>query len=216
MAGPALSAVKPLPPGFQRTMVIVTTLFISIMASIDLTIVTVALPYMAGSLGATADEITWVVTMFAVGQAVVIGITGHLSRLMGRFTLILVSVIGFVATSIACALAQDLDTIVLFRFVQGLFSGPLIPLSQSMLIDAVEEEERARIMSFWIIGVMGGPAIGPLLGGFLAEDLTWRWNFWVNFPVGIVAVFLILTFVRRTPAVPVRTCLLYTSDAADD
>lgn len=205
MAEPSLPVMKPLPPGFQRTMVIVTALFISLMAAIDLTIVTVALPYMAGSLDATSDDVTWVVTMFAVGQAIVIGITGHLTRLMGRFTLILTSVIGFVATSIACGLAQDLDTIVLFRFVQGLFSGPLIPLSQSMLIDAVEEDERAKIMSFWIIGVMGGPAIGPLLGGYLAEDLDWRWNFWVNLPVGAVAVFMILTFVRRTKPVPVQT-----------
>ncbi|MEM9107794.1 MAG: MFS transporter, partial [Pseudomonadota bacterium] len=135
MAEPAITVVKPLPPGFQRTMIIVTALFISLIATIDLTIVTVALPYMAGSLNATSDDVTWIVTMFAVGQAVVIGITGHLTRLMGRFTLILTSVIGFVVTSLACGLAQDLDTIVTFRFIQGLFSGPLIPLYQSASIE---------------------------------------------------------------------------------
>lgn len=197
--------IKPLPPGFQRNMIIVTTLFISLMASIDLTIVTVALPYMAGNLNATSDEVTWVVTMFAVGQAIVIGITGHLSRVMGRKVLIQVAVVGFVASSVACGLSEDLDMIVAFRFIQGLFSGPLIPLSQAMLIDAVEEEERAKVLAFWVVGVMGGPALGPMLGGYLAQDLDWRWNFWVNVPVGAVALIMILTFVRKTPHIPMRT-----------
>lgn len=197
--------IKPLPPGFQRNMVVVTTLFVALIASIDLTIVAVALPYMAGNLGATSDEITWVVTMFAVGQAIVIGITGHLSRLLGRKVVVLTSVVGFVLSSVACGLAQDLDMIVFFRFIQGLFAGPLIPLSQAMLIDAVEEEERTKILSFWVVGVMGGPAIGPLLGGYLAQNLDWRWNFWVNIPVGAVALVLILTFVRRTPHLNVKT-----------
>ncbi len=197
--------IKPLPPGFQRNMIIVTTLFVALLASIDLTIVTVALPYMAGNLNATPDEITWVVTMFAVGQAIIIGITGHLSRLLGRKTLALTAVVGFVLSSVACGLSQDLDMIVFFRFVQGLFSGPLIPLSQAMLIDAVEEEERAKILSFWVVGVMGGPAIGPLLGGYLAQDLDWRWNFWVNIPVGAIAVVLLISFVRKTPHLNVRT-----------
>ncbi len=204
MAEPVVH-IKALPPGFQRNMIIATTLFVALMASIDLTIVTVALPYMAGSLNATPDDITWVVTMFAVGQAIVIGITGHLSRLLGRKVLVLTAVIGFTLSSVACGLAQDLDMIVFFRFIQGLFSGPLIPLSQAMLIDAVEEDERAKVLSFWVVGVMGGPAIGPLLGGYLAQELDWRWNFWVNIPVGAVALILILAFVRRTPHLNVRT-----------
>ena len=197
--------IKPLPPGFQHNMVIVTTLFVALLASIDLTIITVALPYMAGNLNSTSDEITWVVTMFAFGQAIVIGITGHLSRLLGRKVLALTAVIGFILSSAACGLSQDLDMIVFFQFVQGLFSGPLIPLSQAMLVDAVEERERTKILSFWIVGVMGGPAVGPLLGGFLTQNLDWRWNFWVNLPVGTIAVIMILTFVRKTPHLNVRT-----------
>ncbi len=197
--------IKPLAPGFERNMVIVTTLFVALLASIDLTIITVALPYMAGNLNSTSDEITWVITMFAVGQAIVIGITGHLSRLLGRKVLALTAVSGFVASSAACGLATDLDMIVFFRFVQGLFSGPLIPLSQAILIDAVEEDERAKILSYWVVGVMGGPAIGPLLGGYLAQNLDWRWNFWVNLPVGAVAIIMIMTFIRKTPHLNVRT-----------
>lgn len=187
-------------PGYRRNMLTVTAIFISVMAVLDLTIVSVALPYMAGSLDAGQGEITWAMTMFTVGQAIVIGITGFLSRLLGRKRLALVSVVGFVASSALCGLAQSLDQLVLFRFVQGLFSGPLIPICQSMLVDAYPKEQRTRVLSLWVMGVMGGPAVGPALGGYLAQTLDWRWVFWVNLPIGILAVLLILSFVRPVHA----------------
>jgi DHA2 family multidrug resistance protein len=202
------TAPPPLPPGTQRTMLLVTALMVSVMAAVDMTIVSVALPYMAGNLGAGPDEITWVVTMFTCGQALVIGVTGHLSRLFGRRRLALLVVVGFVASSLACGLAQSLTQMVLFRFIQGVFSGPLIPLSQSILVDAYPPAERHKALSIWAVGVLGGPALGPILGGFLAQDLDWRWNFWVNLPVGIVAVLLILRFVRAVPSQRVRTDLV--------
>jgi DHA2 family multidrug resistance protein len=194
-----------IPPGYQRNMLVVTTLLISVMATVDMSIVTVALPYMAGNLSATPDEITWVVTGFTVGQAIIIGITGHVSRLLGRKRLALVAVVGFVASSLACGLSTSLDQIVVFRFIQGLFSGPLIPISQSILIDAVPREERGRMLSIWAMGVIGGPAIGPALGGYLAETLDWRWNFWINLPVGVLTVVLILRFIRPVAAQRVTT-----------
>lgn len=205
MPADSQDSVKPLEPGFRRNMLLVTTLFISVMAAIDMTIVTVALPYMSGNLGTTPDEITWVVTMFAVGQALTIAITGHLSRLFGRKNLCIYTVTGFVAMSMACGLSQSLHEIVIFRLLQGAFCGPLIPLSMSMLIDAYRPEERNKVLSFWAMGVMGGPAIGPALGGFLAQHLDWRWNFFVNLPVGIIALFLTLHFVRSVKPLPVRT-----------
>jgi len=197
--------ITPLEPGFHRNMLLVTTLFISVMAAVDMTIVTVALPYMAGNLGASPDEISWVVTMFAVGQALTIGITGHLSRLLGRKNLCLYAVIGFVVLSMTCGMAQSLHQIVILRFFQGAFCGPLIPISMSMLVDAYPAKERSRALSYWAMGVMGGPAVGPALGGLLAQHLDWRWNFFVNLPVGIVALVLILRFVRSIQPVPVRT-----------
>ena len=197
--------ITPLQPGFRRSMLLVTTLFISIMAAIDMTIVTVALPYMAGNLGATPDEITWVVTMFAVGQALSIGITGHLSRLLGRKRLCIYTVIGFVGCSIACGFAQSLHEIVILRLIQGAFCGPLIPISMSILVDAYPASDRRRALSYWAMGVMGGPAIGPALGGFLAQHLDWRWNFFVNLPVGIIALLLIARFVRAIKPQSVRT-----------
>ncbi len=205
-AAPA-PAPPPLPPGLQRNMLLVTALMISIMASVDMTIVSVALPYMAGNLSASPDEITWVVTMFTCGQALVIGVTGHLSRLLGRKRLAIIVVIGFVASSMACGLAESLTQIVIFRFIQGIFSGPLIPLSQSMLVDAYPPEERNKALSIWAMGVLGGPALGPIIGGWLAQDLDWRWNFFVNLPVGIIALMLILVFVRRVEPQKVRTDL---------
>jgi DHA2 family multidrug resistance protein len=204
----AVAAPAPLPPGARRSMLLVTALMVSVMATVDMTIVSVALPYMAGNLGAGPDEITWVVTMFTCGQALVIGITGHLSRLLGRRRLAIVVVAGFVASSLACGLAQSLTQIVVFRFIQGVFSGPLIPLSQSILVDAYPPEERQKALSIWAVGVLGGPALGPILGGYLAQSLDWRWNFWVNLPVGIIALLLILSFVRAVPAQKVRTDLV--------
>ena len=200
MTNPAPAVVEPLQPGFRRNMLTLTAIFISTMAALDLTIVSVALPYMAGSLDAGGGEIAWAVTMFTIGQAIIIGVTGFLSRLLGRKRLALLSVVGFVTSSALCGLAQDLDQLVLFRFVQGLFSGPLIPICQSMLVDAYPKEQRTRVLSLWVMGVMGGPALGPALGGFLSQTLDWRWVFWVNLPIGILAVVLILGFVRPVPA----------------
>ncbi|MEA3276124.1 MAG: DHA2 family efflux MFS transporter permease subunit [Pseudomonadota bacterium] len=196
MSTQAAQAQPPMAPGFQRNMLLVTTLMISVMATVDMTIVSVALPYMAGNLNTGPDEITWVVTMFTCGQALIIGVTGHLSRLLGRRRLAILVVVGFVLSSVACGLAQSLTQIVVFRFIQGLFSGPLIPISQSMLVDAFPAEDRPRALSVWAMGVLGGPAAGPVIGGYLAENLDWRWNFWINLPIGVLALILILFFVR--------------------
>ena len=191
--------MEPMQPGYRRNMLTVTAILISIMAALDITIVSVALPYMAGSLDAGLGEITWAMTMFTVGQAIIIGITGFLSRLLGRKRLALIAVAGFVTSSVLCGLAQDLDQLLLFRFAQGMFSGPLIPLCQSILMDAYPKEQRTRVLSLWVMGVMGGPAVGPALGGYLAQTLDWRWVFWVNLPIGIISVLLILSFVRPVP-----------------
>ena len=199
------SASHVLPAGLARSLVVITTLMMSLMAAVDLTIVTVALPYMSGSLGATADDITWVVTMYTVAQAVTVGISGHLSRLLGRRRLCIVAVIGFVIASLGCGLSQNLTQIIFFRFIQGLFGGPLIPIAQSIIVDVYPAAERTKGISLWVLGVMVGPALGPALGGWLAENLDWRWNFWVNLPVGAVATLLILRHVRPVPAQPVKT-----------
>ncbi len=194
-----------LPAGFERSLVVLTMLMMSLMAAVDMTIVTVALPYMAGGLSATADDITWVVTMYTVSQAVAVGISGHMSRWFGRKRLCLIAVAGFVGSSILCALAQDLGQIVIFRAIQGFFGGPLIPVAQSIIVDTFPPKERVKGLTLWVLGVMVGPAAGPALGGWLAEHLNWRWNFWVNLPVGAIAFVLILRHVRPVPAQRVRT-----------
>ncbi|NQX89867.1 MAG: DHA2 family efflux MFS transporter permease subunit [Halioglobus sp.] len=195
----AIAAPPPLAPGRTRNLVLCTSLLIAVMASLDITIVAVALPYMAGNLSTGPDEITWVVTMFAVGQAITIGITGHLARVLGRRRLAIIVVVGFVGSSICCAAAGSLTEIVMFRFIQGLFSGPLIPLSQSMLIDAYPEKDRNKALSYWSMGVLGGPALGPVIGGYLTQELSWRWSFWINLPIGVLALIMIISVVRPTP-----------------
>ncbi len=207
--GPAQPAhPQPLPPSERRNMIMLTSLMIAVMASVDMTIVSVALPYMAGNLNASPEEITWVVTMFTCGQALIVGVTGHLSRMLGRKRLAIIVVIGFVLSSMACGLAQSMTQIVIFRFLQGIFSGPLIPLSQSMLVDAFPAKDRSKALSIWSMGVLGGPALGPMIGGWLAQNLDWRWNFYVNLPIGIVALFLIVFFVRGVAPQRVRTDLV--------
>ena len=161
MATPETAIDHTLPAGLERTLVVVTMLMMSLMAAVDMTIVTVALPYMAGGLSATADDITWVVTMYTVSQAVAVGISGHLSRWLGRKRLCVLAVAGFVGSSILCALAQNLGQIVVFRSIQGFFGGPLIPVAQSILVDTFPPKERVKGLTFWVLGVMIGPAAGP-------------------------------------------------------
>jgi len=173
-------------------------LLIAVMASLDLTIVSVALRYMQGSLDATSTDITWVLTMYAVSQAVSVALTGHLAKLIGRRRLALIAVSSFAILSALCGMSQTLDQIVFLRFLQGFAGGPLIPLSQAVLVDRFPPEKRVQILSIWTMGVMGGPVLGPFIGGFLSQHYSWTWNFFVNVPVGLVAFFLCRRVLKPT------------------
>jgi DHA2 family multidrug resistance protein len=185
-------------------MVTITTLFVSIMATIDATIVAVCLPYMQGDLDATPVTITWVLTMYNIGQAIGIAITGRLALLLGRRNTMLLAVIGFVVLSCICGASRSLEGMVAARFLQGFFAAPLIPLSQATVVDVYPIERRASGLAVWAMGVATGPALGPTIGGILAQHLDWRASFYVNVPVGAAAVILLLSSVRETPRRSVR------------
>lgn len=155
--------------------------------ALDGTIANVALPHMQGALSAAGDQITWVLTSYMIAVAVATVPTGYLAHRYGRKRVFLAAIAGFTIASMLCGIATSLPEMVLFRFAQGLFGAALVPLSQLLLLDANPPEKHARAMAIWGMGVMAGPMIGPVLGGWLTEEYSWRWAFYINLPIGVLA-----------------------------
>jgi len=182
--------------GAPRWLLSIAVMLSTVMVILDMTIVNVALPHMMGSLGATADQITWVLTGYIVMEAIVIPLSGFLATWLGRRRLMLISIAGFVVTSALCGQADSLAEIVAFRLLQGGFGAAVIPLSQSIMVDSFPGEERGKAMALWGVGIMLGPILGPTLGGYITQHLDWRWVFYINVPVGVVNLLLISRLVR--------------------
>jgi DHA2 family multidrug resistance protein len=164
------------------------------MQVLDTTIANVALPHMQGSLNAAQDQITWVLTSYIVAAAIMTPVTGWLSDRLGRKNLFLFSVAGFTLASLACGIATSLPEMVAYRLFQGLCGAALVPLSQAVLLDINPRERHGQAMAMWGAGIMVAPIIGPTLGGYLTESFNWRWVFFVNLPVGMLAFAGILFF----------------------
>jgi MFS transporter, DHA2 family, multidrug resistance protein len=192
MASPAAGSAV-----INRGMITATVMLATLMQALDTTIANVALPYMQGSLSATSDEINWVLTSYIVAAAIIMPATGWLEAQFGRKSLFLTSVIGFIVTSMLCGAAVSLAQMVVFRLLQGVFGAPLVPLSQSVLLDAYPREQQGQAMAVFGLGVMLGPILGPTLGGWLTDSYSWRWVFYVNVPFGILCVLGILLFLGR-------------------
>jgi DHA2 family multidrug resistance protein len=169
------------------------------MQALDTTIANVALPYMQGSVSASQDEIAWVLTSYIVAAAIMTPPTGYLTNRFGLKRLFLISVAGFTFSSVLCGLAQSLVQIVLFRILQGFFGAALVPLSQTVLMNINPKERQGSAIALWGVAVMAGPVLGPVLGGWLTEAYSWRFVFYINVPVGIVAFFGMTTFLPDTP-----------------
>ncbi|HEX8412666.1 MAG TPA: DHA2 family efflux MFS transporter permease subunit, partial [Sphingomicrobium sp.] len=184
-------------PVTNRGLLTIGVMLATLMQILDSTIANVALPHMQTALGGTADTITWVLTSYIVASAVAIPITGWLSDRIGSRNLFLISVAGFIVASMLCGLATGLVEMVLFRILQGVFAAFMNPLSQTVMLDINPPERQAKAMSIWGMGIMIGPIMGPVLGGWLTENYNWRWVFYVNLPIGIVA-FAILWFLLPT------------------
>jgi MFS transporter, DHA2 family, multidrug resistance protein len=169
-----------------------------IMQALDTTIANVALPYMQGSVSASQDQINWVLTSYIVAAAIMTPPSGWLAGRFGRKRVLLTAVAGFVIASMLCGMAQSLTQIVAFRLLQGFFGASLVPLSQSILLDIYTPEERGSAMALFGVSVMVGPVLGPVIGGWLTENLSWRWVFYINLPLGLLAFFGIMAFVSET------------------
>jgi DHA2 family multidrug resistance protein len=182
----------------HRGMITGTVMVASILQALDNTIANVALPRMQGSLSATQDQMTWVLTSYIVAAAIMTPLTGWLADRFGRKPLFLVSIIGFTLASALCGMAQSLDQIVLFRVLQGLFGAALIPMSQAVLFDVYPPSQHGRAMALWGVGVVLGPTLGPMLGGWLTDNYSWRWVFYINVPFGVLAVLGVLAYFPDT------------------
>src|SRR3954468_10302777 len=159
---------------------------------LDTTIANVALPHMMASMSATQETINWVLTSYIVASAIAIPITGWLADRVGRKRLFVWSVIAFTVASVACAVAQNLTEMVIFRAFQGVSGAFLVPIAQALLFDINPPAKHGRAMAMFGMGVMIGPILGPVLGGWLTENYSWRWVFLVNLPVGVVCTLLLL------------------------
>lgn len=185
----------------HKGLISLSLMLATIMQVLDTTIANVALPAMRADLGASQDTINWVLTSYIVASAIVMPLTGWMSDRFGRKEVFIVSVVGFVLTSMACGLAWSLESMVMFRMLQGVFGAAIAPLSQTFLLDVNPREKHGSAMAMWGAGIMIGPIIGPTLGGWLTETLNWRWVFFINLPLGIVALLGCLRFL---PALPKR------------
>ncbi|MBZ8133964.1 DHA2 family efflux MFS transporter permease subunit [Afifella sp. IM 167] len=185
------------PQAINRPMVTVFIMLATIMQILDTTIANVALPSMRGSLGATQDQVTWVLTSYIVAAAIMTPVTGWLAERFGTRELFIGSVVGFTATSMLCGMSTGLEMMVIFRILQGICGAALVPLSQSVLLDINPREKHGQAMAIWGAGIMIGPIIGPTLGGWLTDTFNWRWVFFVNLPIGIIALIGMVLFLPK-------------------
>jgi MFS transporter, DHA2 family, multidrug resistance protein len=173
----------------------IAVMFGTFMEVLDTTVVNVSLPHIAGSLSATVEEATWVLTSYLVANAIILPITGWLASRFGRKRLLITAVFWFTAASFMCGFAPNLPFLVFFRIVQGAAGGTLQPLSQAVLLESFRPEDRGKAMGFWGLGIVVAPILGPVLGGWITETYSWRWVFYINIPVGAVSIFMVSRFV---------------------
>jgi len=182
-------------------MIIVSVMLATIMTALDTTIANVALPHMAGSVDASADQITWVLTSYIIASAIMTPMSGWLAGRFGRKQVFVISIIGFTLASALCGAAQSLGQIVAFRLLQGVFSAAMMPLSQAVILDTYPNPaERGPAMAVWGVGVMVAPIVGPVLGGWLTDDFSWRWVFYINLPIGVLCLLGVMAFIHDPPA----------------
>src|SRR6187551_801655 len=182
----------------NRMLITASVMLATIIQALDTTIANVALPHMQGSMSATQDQISWVLTSYIVAAAIFLPLTGFISDRFGRKRLMLWSIAGFTIASMFCGVAQNLPQVVIARLLQGIFGAALVPLSQSILLDTYPKEKHSQAMAVWGMGVVLGPILGPSLGGLLTEHYSWRWVFYINVPLGILAFLGVMTTVKET------------------
>jgi DHA2 family multidrug resistance protein len=197
-AGSSLPA-EPWRPKFNPWLIAVVVALAAFMEVLDTSIANVALPYMAGSLGASNDQSTWVLTSYLVSNAIVLPISGWFSSVLGRKRFFMICLMIFTLSSLLCGLAPSLAAIIFFRVLQGAGGGGLQPLAQAILADTFPPEKRGLAFALYGVTAVVAPTIGPTLGGWITDNYTWRWIFFINLPVGIVTLFLVYRLIEDPP-----------------
>ncbi|MGH9207570.1 MAG: DHA2 family efflux MFS transporter permease subunit, partial [Acidimicrobiales bacterium] len=182
--------------GSRKWIIAISVILCTVLEVLDSSIVNVALPHMQGSFSATVDEVTWIVTTYLVAAGIMIPTTGWIAGQFGRKRYFIISITAFVVSSAMCGAAQSLNQMVAFRFLQGLAGAALQPLSQAILMETFPPNEQTLAMAVWGLGLMVAPIMGPTVGGYITDNFSWRWNFYINVPIGIAAGFMVSTFVH--------------------
>src|ERR1022692_322365 len=177
----------------------VAVMLSTFMEVLDTTVVNVSLPHIAGSLSATVDEATWALTSYLVANAIILPITGWLASVLGRKRLLMMAVSGFPVASFLCGLAPNLLLLIVFRILQGACGGALQPISQAVLMESFPPAGRGKAMAFWGLGIVVAPMLGPVIGGWLTDNYSWRWVFYINLPVGLASVLMTRWFIFDPP-----------------
>ena len=179
--------------------VAIAVMFATFMEVLDTTVVNVSLPHIASTMSATTEEATWALTSYLVANAIILPMTGWLASVLGRKRLLMWSVTGFTLASFLCGIAPNLAALVIFRIIQGATGGALQPLSQAVLLESFKPEDRGRAMGFWGLGIVVAPILGPVFGGWVTENYSWRWVFYINLPVGIASLIMTQLYVFDPP-----------------
>ncbi|HEY0872829.1 MAG TPA: DHA2 family efflux MFS transporter permease subunit [Vicinamibacterales bacterium] len=169
------------------------------MVVLDTTVVNVSLPHIAGNLSSTIEETTWALTSYLAANAIVLPLTGWLATVIGRKRLLMASVAGFSMASLLCGIAPNLPVLIGFRVVQGITGGVMQPISQAVLLEAFDPADRGKAMGFWGLGIVVAPIIGPVLGGWLTDNYSWRWVFYINVPVGVLSLLMVQAYIFDPP-----------------
>ena len=186
-------------PHVNPWIIAISVMFATFLEVLDTTVVNVSLPHIAGSLSATPEEATWTLTSYLVANAIVLPLTGWLSGYFGRKRLLMLAVSGFTIASFFCGIAPSLSFLVVLRLIQGLTGGVLQPMSQAIMLEAFPVEQRGKGMAFWALGIVVAPILGPVLGGWLTDNYSWRWVFYINLPIGIASLLMTKAFIFDPP-----------------
>lgn len=191
----ATAALRREQPAINPWLIAVAVMLGTFMEVLDTTVMNVSLAHMAGSLGATVDEATWVLTSYLVANAIILPMTGWLANRFGRKRILMLSMGGFTLSSVLCGIAPNLVSLLIFRVIQGATGGGLQPLSQAIMLEAFPPEKRGKAMAFWGLGIVVAPMLGPVLGGWLTDSYSWRWLFYINVPIGVLGLLMSNWFV---------------------